>query len=96
MTIKFRYKQPKENFSRLIQKEVVDENIPFINTSDNFRFSAAVAGFGMLLRESEYKGTLTYNDVIKLAKKSMGSDQNGYREEFILLVERSLILKKVY
>ena len=55
-------------------------------SSDNFRFSAAVAGFGMLLRDSEFKGTLTYDEVVSLAKEAMGEDKEGYRAEFIKLV----------
>ena len=58
-------------------------------TSDNFRFSAAVAGFGMLLRNSEYKGSISYDEVLTMARGSKGADKNGYRAEFIRLVELS-------
>ena len=57
--------------------------------SDNFRFSAAVAGFGMLLRNSEHKGNVSYNSVIKLAQDSKGKDKEGYRSEFIQLIKLS-------
>ena len=55
--------------------------------SDDFKFSASVAAFGMLLRDSEYKGTATYDKIIEWAKEAKGSDKNGYRAEFIRLVE---------
>lgn len=56
-------------------------------TTDNFRFSAAVAEFGMLLRDSKFKGGATYRHAYELAKNAVGSDDNGYRHEFVKLVE---------
>ena len=56
-------------------------------TSDNFRFSASVAGFGMLLRNSKYKGNATYDSIEALAQGSKGPDLNGYRNEFLRLIE---------
>jgi Ca-activated chloride channel family protein len=53
-----------------------------------------VAGFGMLLRGSKHKGTLTYDRVLELSKKSLGSDQNGYRAEFVQLVEKAQTIDK--
>ncbi|HLK29059.1 MAG TPA: VWA domain-containing protein [Puia sp.] len=87
MTIKLRYKKPDEETSKLITKTVNDKNIEFVNSSDNFRFSASVAEFGMLLRNSEYKEKASYQQVINMAKQSKGNDSNGYRSEFIKLVE---------
>jgi Ca-activated chloride channel family protein len=87
MTLKLRYKHPAEEASKLITKELVDENMSLNKTSDNFRFSAAVAQFGMLLRNSEYKGTATYTDVVTLAEGAKGTDKEGYRTEFINLVK---------
>jgi len=57
------------------------------NTSDNFRFSAAVASFGMILRDSEFKEDSDYKMVAGLAKNSRGKDDHGYRAEFLRLVE---------
>jgi Ca-activated chloride channel family protein len=94
MTIKLRYKKPDEDESKLITHAVIDTHIPLINTSDNFRFSAAVAEFGLLLRNSEYKQQSGYNQVISLAKGSKGSDDNGYRSEFIQLVQTTTSLVK--
>ena len=92
MTIKFRYKRPDEDKSRLIVHALKDEHTPLKKTSNNFRFSASVAGFGMLLRNSEFKGNLTYNDVMQLAKESKGNDSEGYRAEFIKMVESSKLM----
>ena len=62
------------------------------STSNNFRFSAAVAGFGMLLRDSEYKGNITWDKVTLLAKLARGEDELGYSGEFIRLVNSAKLL----
>jgi Ca-activated chloride channel family protein len=87
LTIKLRYKKPGSDVSQLIVKPVLDENISLQNTSDNFRFSAAVASFGMLLRNSAYKQNASYDAVIELAKNAKGKDTDGYRDEFIGIVK---------
>ncbi len=87
MTIKLRYKKPEGNISKLIVKPVNDNSSSVENSSDNFRFSAAVASFGMLLRSSAYKQNTSYEKVIQLAASSTGKDANGYRSEFIQLVK---------
>jgi Ca-activated chloride channel family protein len=94
MTVKLRYKQPRQETSRLIEIAVTDKNITLNNTSDNFRFSAAVAGFGMILRDSKFKRDLSFRDVIKLARNARGKDEEGYRTEFINMVETAALLKK--
>uniref|UniRef100_UPI003217C50F vWA domain-containing protein n=1 Tax=uncultured Draconibacterium sp. TaxID=1573823 RepID=UPI003217C50F len=85
LTIKMRYKQPDGKKSRLLEK-VVSTNLEK-KTSDDFRFSAAVASFGMLLRNSEFKGTTNLNSILDLARKAKGTDEEGYRSEFIQLVK---------
>ncbi|MDM8555013.1 VWA domain-containing protein, partial [Desulfococcaceae bacterium HSG7] len=92
MTVKLRYKKPDENQSALITHPVIAEHSDM--ASDNFNFSAAVASFGMLLRDSEFKGTGTYQDVLTLAKSSKGKDSEGHRAEFIRLVEMAEMLDK--
>ncbi len=64
--------------------------------STNLRFAAAVATFGMILRDSEYKGNANYDLVMKLATQGQGEDQEGYRGEFMRLVEKSrdLMIRK--
>ena len=87
LTIKLRYKDPDGVKSRLYEKPVkAEKDLPAVN-SDRFMFSAAVASFGMLLRNSDYKGSITYDDVIKMANNSRGTDEDGYKGEFIRLVK---------
>jgi Ca-activated chloride channel family protein len=85
LTIKLRYKQPDGNRSKLLELPV--KNKLAKNSSDNFRFSAAVAEFGMLLRGSEFIGNTTVESILDLAKNAKGADEEGYRSEFIQLVK---------
>lgn len=94
MTIKFRYKEPKERTSRLITHVVTDQKNGFDMASENCRFSIAVAEFGMLLRDSKFKGTADFKAIIAMAKAAKGTDEEGYRAEFIKLVEMAELLKK--
>jgi Ca-activated chloride channel homolog len=84
MTVKLRYKEPEGDTSRLLSVAVKDA--PSADSSD-IRFAAAVAAFGMLLRDSEHKGTATFVDVLELARAGQGQDPGGYRAEFVHLVE---------
>ena len=84
LTVKFRYKEPEGQQSKLISK-VVEYTVA--DPGENLTWSMAVAGFGMLLRDSQYKGDMTYPSVLALAKKARGTDEFGYRSEFIELVE---------
>ncbi len=83
--VKLRYKQPEDSTSRLLIGPVLDAPADIASASDNFRFSAAVAEFGMLLRSSKYKGDASYENVIELAMAARGSDPGGSRAEFISL-----------
>lgn len=94
MTVKFRYKAPDGEVSKLIEHPLLDKQISIAKTSDNFRFSAAVAEFGMLLRNSEFKSSSSYTNVISLARKAKGNDEEGYRSEFVRLVESAQSLAK--
>jgi Ca-activated chloride channel family protein len=87
MTVKFRYKKPDGDVSKLIVHPLVDNQVALENTSDNFRWAASVAAFGMLLRESEYVNSYSYDKVIELAEGARGNDKEGYRIEFINLVK---------
>lgn len=87
MTIKLRYKKPDEDVSKLIEHPVIDTKIAIVKTSDNFRFAASVAQFGMLLRNSEFKSASSFSNVLGLARKAKGNDEEGYRSEFVRLVE---------
>jgi Ca-activated chloride channel homolog len=92
MTVKFRYKEPKESTSQLITHIVQDKKAEFENASENCQFSCAVAQFGMLLRDSKYKGNSNFKSIMTLAKQNKGKDDDGYRAEFIRLVEQSELL----
>lgn len=94
MTIKLRYKKPDGDVSQLISQAVEDKSTPLVSTSDNFRFSASVAEFGLLLRNSDYRQNASYQQVINMAKTAKGKDDNGYRAEFIRLVEAATLLAK--
>jgi Ca-activated chloride channel family protein len=93
LTIRLRYKQIEEDRSRLIQHALLNRPVPLEQASPNFKFSAAVAAFGMLLRDSEFKGLASYESVLELAREGKGSDMFGYRTEFIQLVEKTRLLK---
>jgi Ca-activated chloride channel homolog len=87
MTVKFRYKKPDGDVSKLIVHPLLDDNVALNKTSENFKWSAAVAGLGMLLRDSEYIKDFQYEDVLQLAQSSKGKDEDGYRIEFINMVK---------
>lgn len=85
--VKLRYKAPTGTTSQLITQPVVDGGVTLAQTSNNFKFAAAVAEFGMVLRKSEYKGNANFNEVLQLATQSQGEDLDGYRAEFLRLVK---------
>lgn len=89
MTIKLRYKAPDSDRSRLMEHPVIDDHITLDNSSDNFRFAAAVAQFGMLLRQSEFMQQSSYGNVLALANSAVADDKEGYRKEFIQLVQKA-------
>lgn len=92
VTIKLRYKPINAGSSLLMTKHVKDSNSTFQATSDDFRFSSAVAAFGMLLRQSNYLNKLSYPELMEIARDSRGADREGYRAEFIHLLELSELL----
>lgn len=92
--IKFRYKKPTEETSQLLNVPIVSNALTPEKTSDNFRFAAAVAGWGMLLTGSDYRGSADMPLVLKLARGAKGSDEMGYRAEMIRLAELSGLLGK--
>ena len=60
--------------------------------SDDFRFAASVAEFGMILRDSKFNNGVNFREVLELSRASKGTDADGYRAEFIRLVETAKIL----
>jgi autotransporter-associated beta strand protein len=94
MTVKLRYKEPESDLSKLIEVPTKDEGKTLTASSEEYKFSAAVAGFGLLLRDSAYKGTLSWETVRKLALDGKGADKLGYRGEFLQLIDKARGLKE--
>jgi Ca-activated chloride channel family protein len=92
LTLRMRYKQPDTEDAREIAFALPENGLRRSGSTD-FRFAAAVAAFGLLLRDSEYKGTATWSDVREWAEAALGS-QREQRREFIDLVERAERLKR--
>jgi Ca-activated chloride channel homolog len=88
-TVKMRYKPPAGDTSRRLEYGVMDKGQGLGDSSDDFKFACAVAGFGMLLRESSHKGTLTYAGLLEMAESTLTADPSGYRQEFVALVRRA-------
>ncbi|WP_316932500.1 vWA domain-containing protein [Altibacter lentus] len=87
LTVKFRYKEPDGEISKLIERTVLDNDTPFEEVSSDFKYAASVALFGMQLRKSVFINTQRAADVIALAEAGKGDDPEGYRAEFIRLVK---------
>lgn len=83
LNLKLRYKQPDGEKSRLIEQPVKDADHEFAQAGADLKFAAAVAGYGMLLRDSPHKGDLTWEKVLRLAEQGLGEDKEGYRAEFV-------------
>jgi Ca-activated chloride channel homolog len=94
MTIKFRYKKPDGDTSRLIVHSVNAEPLKG-SASNNFRFVSAVAEFGMLLRNSAFKQQASFDQAYGLAKNALGADREGYRKEFLQLLSEAGELARV-
>ncbi len=88
LTVKMRYKHPTAETSREVAA-VLPEGAAGRPAGDDFRFAAAVAEFGLLLRDSPYKGTASYDGVLQRATAALGDDGNGHRREFVELVTRA-------
>ena len=93
LTVKLRYKEPDKDVSRKLEVPVLANRMN-LNASQDFNFAMAAAMFGQLLRDSDFTGNAKYSDVINLARKGLGNDPNGYRHEFIRLVEAVEQLEK--
>ena len=86
LTVKLRYKEPQGRTSKLLARPLVGAATPIATASADLRFAAAVAQFGMLLRQSEQRGTATWAATEKLADGARGADADGYRAELVRLV----------
>jgi Ca-activated chloride channel family protein len=94
LTVKLRYKKPESDKSESLERAVVDDGKQFANASADFKFAAAVAEFGMLLRDSEFKGSGTLGAVLEWAQEGKGVDTSGYRAGFLELVRKAEALKR--
>jgi Ca-activated chloride channel homolog len=90
--VNLRYKAPQANESQLLSSPIDQQTKA--GTSENLKFAAAVAAYGMTLRNSPYKGNSSYDSVLELANQAKGADLDGYRAEFIRLVEISKKIAK--
>ncbi|MDX2036141.1 MAG: VWA domain-containing protein, partial [Isosphaeraceae bacterium] len=92
LTVFLRYKAPDGDKALELERGVVDSGLSYGRASNDFKFAAAVAGFGMLLRDSPHKGSLTFSGVSELAKPASLVDPSGYRAEFVEMVEKAKLL----
>ena len=93
LTLKMRYKAPDGDTSKKLEWAVKDDAKSFSDATDDYQFASAVAGFGLLLRDSQYKGNLKFAAVEELAQGGIGRDEHGYRAEFLKMVEKAQKLK---
>ena len=94
LTLKMRYKEPENEKSKLIVKTIKGKPEKLNETTNDFRFAAAVASFGMLLRNSEYINTFTFKDAEDLAKSSLKNDDEGFRAEMVRLMHTAETLQQ--
>lgn len=92
LTIKLRYKQPDQNTSTKLETIVKNKGRTYAGASNNFKFSAAVAAYGLLLKNSKYAGNTSIDLIQTLGKSGKGLDRKGYRREFLEMVENSVVL----
>jgi Ca-activated chloride channel family protein len=87
LTVKLRYKEPQGSTSKLLAQPLAGAAVPITQASADQQFAAAVAEFGLLLRQSEQRGTATYTTAAQLAQAGRGPDADGYRAELVRLVK---------
>jgi len=93
LTVKLRYKKPMGDKSTLISVPLQKKTQKFENTSKDFKLAVAAASFAYYLRGSKFTGTISADDILKMAKESKGDDKHGYREEFIELIDLAKSIK---
>ncbi|MBB4599438.1 Ca-activated chloride channel family protein [Hymenobacter luteus] len=93
LTVKLRYKEPQGSKSQLLEQALIGAPRPLTEASENLRFAAAVAQFGMLLRQSDYRGAATWESTARLAEGARRFDPDGYRAELVRLVKLAEALR---
>lgn len=95
LTVRLRYKEPDADVSKPLEVPVKADVQEFDKTSVDFQFATSVVQFGMLLRNSKYKGDANWDSVLEIAQGSLGADKNGYRAEFVDLAKKAReVMKK--
>ncbi|MES2726665.1 MAG: von Willebrand factor type A domain-containing protein [Bacteroidota bacterium] len=94
MTIKVRYKKPKDSSSIKLELPIYNQSQELAKASKEMQFAVSVALFGLKLRQSKTVNTVSYKEILQLSKSAKGADDNGYRAEFIKLVETAELLAK--
>jgi hypothetical protein len=94
LTLKLRYSAPNSHASKLLEFPLTDTGKSWEESSADFHFAAAVAGCGMLLRESDYRGQTTWDGVAKWAREGLGADSAGDRADFLGFVEKAALLSR--
>ena len=90
LSLKLKYKAPDAETSKAaLEFTLRDDGQDFAKASADFKFAAAVASFGMLLRDSEYRGEFTYDAVLEIAQEGLGADEQGYRKAFLEMVRKA-------
>jgi Ca-activated chloride channel family protein len=93
-TLKVRYKEPDQDKSISSEYVIRDAEKKFASATADFKFAAAVAAFGMVLRESPHKGNATLGSALEWATSGQGADRYGYRLEFIRLLQRAILIPR--
>ena len=94
LTVKLRYKQPDGDVSKKLEFPLTDRGATWEKSSRDFRWAASVTSFGLLLRDSPHKGSANWNMTLELATEGKGDDRDGYRAEFVGLVEKAKALTR--
>jgi Ca-activated chloride channel family protein len=94
LVVKLRWKEPEGETSTLREVPFIDANLAFDAADPDFRFAASVAAFGMVLRDSEHRGTASLALVREIASGALADDPSGWRAEFLGLVDRAAALKR--
>jgi Ca-activated chloride channel homolog len=93
LVLRVRYKLPDASESTRMDIPLADRDVAFSRADADFRFAAAVAAFGMILKDSPYRGNATLAWVLDTAAASQGRDRGGYRDEFVSLVRKAIALR---
>lgn len=91
--LKFKYKNLGSDVSQDLKVSVYDQNVDFQSASENFRFACGITGFGLLVKDSQYKGDLTLEDVKNMVGGALNYDPNGNRNELLKLIDKYSDLK---